>query len=240
MGKPITTNVMEERTDVARPPVRYRRMERPLWRDYAEASVIALVIVFVLRTFVVQAYRIPSQSMEDTLLAGDFVLVNKVAYHFGEPKPGQVIVFKYPLNPDKSYVKRVVALPGQTVAIRNKVLFIDGKPAPSYPGVKHTDSKILPPDFSSRDNFGPIQVPPDNLFVLGDNRDDSQDSRVWGFVPKANLIGKAMFVYWSWKPDPKAPKWESPYITPLFAIFFYNLTHFPSRMRWDRLGQVVR
>lgn len=230
----------EQTIQIAPSNIHLRQRRTAPWRDYIEAAIIAVIIVFVLRTFVVQAYRIPSASMEDTLLTGDFVLVNKVTYHFREPHPGDILIFRYPLNPDKNFVKRCVAVAGQTVEIRNKRLYIDGKAAPPYSGVKHLDKRIIPGEFSSRDNFGPIQVPPSQLFVLGDNRDDSQDSRTWGFVPQENVLGKLTFVYWSWKPDPKAPQWKSPYIIPAIEIFFYNLWHFPTRLRWERLGQIVR
>lgn len=180
---------------------------------YVEVLFLALLIAFLLRTFVIQAYKLPSSSMEDSLLSGDFILVNKLHYRFNEPKPGEIIVFKYPLNPSKDMVKRVIATEGQTVEIKNKTVYVDGKMAPDPFSAKHSDPRILPVDYSSRDNFGPVQVPAGNLFVLGDNRDDSQDSREWGFLDRNFIKGKALVVYWSWATDPHAPKFRSPYIT---------------------------
>ena len=208
-------------------------------REYIEAIIVALIIAVVLRTFVVQAYHIPTESMENTLLVGDYLLVDKFTYHFRGPQPGDVIVFQYPLNPNKDYVKRCVAIEGQVVEIRDKVLYVDGREETTVSTIAYTDPKILPASLSNRDNFTPIRVPPGQVFVLGDNRDNSRDSRVWGFLDKELIKGRGLGIYWSWAPDHNAPKWESPYIFPLFSVVFYNLTHFPSRIRWDRLGQLL-
>jgi signal peptidase I len=232
-------SVTEQLTKTDRAKISFRRRMRPIWRDYIEVGVVALVLAFVLRAYVVQAFRIPSGSMEGTLLPGDFILVNKFVFHFREPQVGDVIVFKYPLNPDRVFVKRCVAVGGQTVEIRNKVLRVDGKLVPDPSGAKHTDNQIIPREFSSRDNFGPKQVPPGQYFVLGDNRDQSQDSREWGFLEKKYLVGKPVFVYWSWVPDPAEPKLEFPYVFEFLSLTFYNIGHFFERCRFDRLGMVV-
>jgi signal peptidase I len=216
-----------------------KRKEKPSIKGYIEVIVLAILIAFILRTFVVQAYKIPSSSMEDSLLGGDFILVNKLYYHYKEPCSGEIIVFKYPLNPSKDMVKRVVATEGQTVEIINKIVYVDGKMVPDPIPAKHIDPRILPVDYSTRDNFGPAQVPAGHLFVLGDNRDDSQDSRDWGFLDMNYIKGKAIIVYWSWAIDPHAPKFESPYITPLLEIIFYNLGHLTERLRLGRIGTVV-
>lgn len=204
-------------------------------KEYVEAILIAVVIAVILRMFVIQAYRVSSGSMEDTLVEGDFLFVNKFAYRFADPQINDVIVFEFPMNPSKDYIKRIVALPGQTVEIRDKQLYVDGNRVIDPVGVKHKDKENLPEIYSTRDHFGPLQVPANNYFVLGDNRDDSQDSRFWGFLDRSHVKGKALFIYFSYAPDPQAPKIESPYIFDFFSSFFYNLFHFPGRTCWDRL-----
>ena len=202
--------------------------------------IVAAIVIFLSGTFVVQIYRIPSGSMEDTLLVGDWVVVNKLVYRFKSPKPADVIVFRYPLNPSKTLIKRCLATEGQTAEIVNKVVYVDGKMTGDPEKVKFTDKYIRPAIYSTRDNYGPIQVPMDGFFVLGDNRDNSEDSRSFRCVYKDNVKGKAGFIIFSWAPDPNAPKFRSPYIIPLIEIFFYNLFHFPSRIRWNRIGDKVK
>ncbi len=226
-------------TTTERAKISFRRKTHPIWRDYLEVAMVALVLAFILRAYVVQAFRIPTGSMENTLLPGDFLLVNKFIFHFKDPVPGDVIVFHYPLNTDRVFVKRCVAVGGQTVEIRNKVLRVDGKVVPNPQNAKHKDPKILPREFSARDNFGPKQVPLDQFFVLGDNRDESQDSREWGFLERKYLVGKPVIIYWSWTPDPQEPKLEFPYIFEFASLTVYNIAHFFDRMRFDRLGMVV-
>ncbi|MCI0331498.1 MAG: signal peptidase I [candidate division Zixibacteria bacterium] len=226
-------------TTTERGKISFRRGTRPIWRDYLEVAVVALILAFILRAYVVQAFRIPTGSMENTLLPGDFVLTNKFIFHFKDPAPGDVVVFRYPLNPERVFIKRCVAVGGQTVEIRNKILRVDGKVVPNPSDAKHKDPKILPRDFSARDNFGPKQVPLDQFFVLGDNRDESQDSREWGFLERKYLIGKPIVVYWSWKPDPQEPRLEPPYVIEFISLTFYNLMHLFERLRFDRLGMVV-
>jgi len=219
-------------------PVRRKvkvKKQKPLWREYLEVIAISLAAAIFLRLLVVSAYRVDSSSMEQSLYEGDYIFVNKLAYQFGEPKSGDIIVFNYPLDPKKEYIKRVIATPGQTVEIIDKVIYIDNMLAEIVPNAVNYDPKIMPAQLSMRDNFGPIQVPPDQYFVLGDNRDYSQDSRHWGFVPADNISGKALFVYWSWEPDGSSPKWSFPYIHSFFQMGFYFLTNFPSQTRWDRL-----
>ena len=212
-----------------------RAQKKPLWREYLEVVGIALLAALLLRIFVVSAYRVSSASMEDALLIGDYIFVNKLAYSYREPATGDIIVFKYPLNPEKHYIKRVVALPGQTVEVIDKVVYVDGQVAEIPPHSKNTDPNILAAELSNRDNFGPVQVPVGQYFVMGDNRDDSQDSRFWGFVPHENIIGKAVFVYWSWQPASYETEWSFPYIHQALFEFGSVIVGFPSRTRWDRL-----
>jgi signal peptidase I len=217
--------------------LRQQRKRKPLWREYAETAVIALVAAILLRIFVVSAYRVSSSSMEDSLFEGDYIFVNKLAFEYGSPpKAGDIVVFEYPNNPTKDFIKRVVAMPGQTVDIIDKVVYVDDQIA-SIPAMsKNIDQKIIPGDLSFRDNFGPFQVEEDQLFVMGDNRDDSRDSRFWGTVPMKNLKGKAIFVYWSWMPDESSPGWGFPYVIDAVHWLGWGIVNFPSHVRWSRLG----
>ncbi len=217
-----------------------RKRSKSKFKQYALTVAISLVVGALLRTYVVQGFRIPSRSMEDTLQDGDFLLVNKLAYHFHEPQVGDVIVFEYPFNPSKSLIKRIIAGEGQVVEVINKKLYVDGEMAEGRYPSKHIDYQVFPAEYSNRDNFGPFEVPKGQYFVLGDNRDNSQDSREWGFLDMKNIRGKAIFIYFSWAPDPIAPKWESPYIVSFFEIVFNNLIHFPWRTRWERIGTVIQ
>lgn len=204
-------------------------------KELFKVAVVAVVLAYLLKTFVIQPYKIPTGSMENTLIAGDFILANKLIYGaqspatipftdiplpqfrlpaIREPKPGDVIIFKFPQDPGVDYIKRCVATENQTVEIRNKKLFVNGKfftPDSLNPNLKFEDPFIIeydkgyesvyPPGAGSRDNYGPVTVPPGHVFVLGDNRDRSFDSRKWGFVPQDLIIGKAMLIYWSHSPE---------------------------------------
>jgi signal peptidase I len=195
-------------------------------RENIEAILVAIVIALFIRTFVVQAFKIPSGSMKQTLQIGDHILVNKFIYGvripylrksiipLKKPRRGDIIVFKYPVDPHKDFIKRVIGIPGDEIEIRNKRLYVNQKQVnPDY-GV-YTDSRILSASVRPRDNFGPVTVPEQSLFVMGDNRDESFDSRFWGFVDYKALNGKAFIIYWSWDKEN-------------FGV------------RWDRLGQILK
>ncbi|MGB2696421.1 MAG: signal peptidase I [Candidatus Zixiibacteriota bacterium] len=207
--------------------------------EYVKIIALALLIAFVIRAFLISAYKIPSKSMENTLLSDDFILVNKLAYDFTDPKPGDIMVFKYPLNPEKTFIKRCIATEGQTVQIVKKVLYVDGEKVKNPKWENFTDPLVLPEEYSTRDNFGPYQVPKGQIFVLGDNRDESLDSRFWGFLEKRHIIGKPIIIYWSWQQNPDAPRFKSPYIIPIAHMFFYYLVHIPTNVRWSRIGNIV-
>ncbi|MBW1980437.1 MAG: signal peptidase I [Deltaproteobacteria bacterium] len=186
-------------------------------REYFEAIVIAILLALFIRTFVVQAFKIPSGSMKPTLLVGDHILVNKFIYGvklpFTDktlikvrlPERGDVIVFKYPRDPSKDYIKRVIGLPGDQVQLVNNKLYLNGKPVPDphafYGNSPYSGSGLLR-------NFGPVVVPAGHLFVMGDNRNESADSRVWGFVPMSYVRGKAFLIYWSWDHDHFGVRWR--------------------------------
>jgi signal peptidase I len=178
-------------------------------REYCEAILLAILIAVFVRTFVIQAYKIPSGSMKPTLQIGDHLLVSKFNYGIklpflrttliptGTPRRGDIIVFIYPEDRSKDFIKRLVGLPGDTIEIRDKQIILNGQPWSDGHGV-YIDNMILPRAVQPRDNFGPAVVPPDAFFVLGDNRDESYDSRYWGFVNEKDILGKALVIYWSW------------------------------------------
>ena len=198
---------------------RPERRPKSLLREYVEAIVYALLLTVALRAFVLQAFRIPSESMLDTLLVGDYLFVNKLDYGpkvpftetrlpgFRKPQPGDIIVFQYPDDPRRDYIKRCVAVGGQTVEVKDKVLYVDGQKQVE-PYVKHIDPTNHPATFDPRDNYGPQQVPPGHLFMMGDNRDNSNDSRFWGPVNMSLVKGRAMFLYWSWDGDRRWPRFH--------------------------------
>jgi len=185
-----------------------------IW-EYVEAILWALLLALIIRVCLVQSFKIPSGSMEDTLLVGDFLLVNKFIYGISvpftdlrlpelrDPKRGDVIVFKYPENRSLDYIKRVIGEPGDEIRIKDKQVYVNGT-LYKNPHEIHKDTKYLP----ERDDFGPVRVPDDSYFVMGDNRDSSYDSRYWGFVSKTDLIGKALIKWWSWDHDTWRVRWQ--------------------------------
>lgn len=162
-------------------------------RETIETIVIALVLAFLIRTFVVQTFWIPSGSMEQTLLVGDRIMAYKLFYSMNNVQRGDIVIFKFPLDTRKEFVKRAIGLPGDVIEIVDKTVFVNGnKLVESY--VVHADRRNVG---FPRDRYGPVEVPADHLFVLGDNRDASEDSRYWGYVPAKNLTGEVFLIYWS-------------------------------------------
>jgi signal peptidase I len=188
-------------------------------REYGEAILIALVLALFIRTFVVQAFKIPSGSMEATLQIGDHILVNKFIYGVKipfthktivpgkEPRRGDIIVFEFPKDPKKDFIKRVIGEPGDVIEIRNKKILINNKPIKENYGF-YLDPSVFPESVRPRDNFGPFTVPPQNYFVMGDNRDHSFDSRFWGTVDFPSVKGKAFIIYWSWDKENFGVRWK--------------------------------
>lgn len=182
--------------------------KKSIWREYTESIIIAVLLALVIRTFVVQAFKIPSGSMEDTLLIGDHLLVNKFIYGtqlpftdkqiltLRDPKRGDVVVFEYPEDPRKDFIKRVIGLPGDVVEGKDKKVYINGKLYENAHEV-HKEMENIPKEQNPRDTFGPIVVPENSYFVMGDNRDRSYDSRFWKFVRRDQLKGLAFIKYWS-------------------------------------------
>jgi signal peptidase I len=284
INEPIALNTTETPATMSQ--------EKHGWRDWVEALLFALVIAFVLRSFVVEAYRIPSSSMENTLLVGDFLLVNKFLYGAQLPftdarlpalkavAQGDVVVFKFPRDKETTFIKRCVAVAGQTIEIKNKVVFVDDVEQAFPIEAKFSDTfepngksdRAIFPSFSTfnRDNYGKVRVPKKGdvitldeqsfhlykflledeghsaslmggtvyvdgkptatyqvkenyYFMLGDNRDNSHDSRYWGFVPESHIIGSALLIYWSWNPDVQ--------LSNVFEKF--------RTVRWERIGRII-
>lgn len=240
------------------------KKSKNVFRDYIEAFAVALIAALILRALVIQAFRIPTGSMKDTLLVGDFLLVNKFIYGaetptripildvkvpsirfpaLKQPQRGDIVVFRYPLDEKLDYIKRCIGVAGDTIEVREGIVYINGKPEgeSKFIGKKFDPAeghlvnyyRVKTPDgyeYTIRhyadynphlQNFGPVIVPPDHLFMMGDNRDNSQDSRYWGFMPMKNIVGKALVIYWSWDKD-----------EPLWRPF--------SKIRWSRIFNVIR
>jgi len=219
------------RKEIEQQPV----VKKTWYREYGEALLVAGILAIILRTFVVQAFKIPSGSMENTLLVGDHLLVNKFIYGLHvpltqqhifplrHPDRGDVIVFEFPLDKEKSYferrdfIKRVVGTPGDKVEVRNKRVFVNSE-AYDLEQEVHKEPGLVGPGYGPRDNMPPVTVPEDSYFVMGDNRDRSFDSRFWGFVPEENIKGLAFIKYFSWNAEG-------------------DLLH---KIRWDRLGNPIK
>jgi signal peptidase I len=218
----LTVDGQEKAAEVT-PPVAVARRQKSLVREYAEAIVIAVLLALVIRTLVVQAFTIPSGSMMDTLLVGDYILVNKFLY--GPPVPftdwhlpglraprrGDIIVFKYPQDEKRDFIKRVIAGPGDEVQVKGGTVYVNGQPLVE-PYVKPTPSSLPRGEDAGYCGYAygcePTLVPADAYFVMGDNRDNSQDSRYWGFVSRAKVKGKAFLIYWSWDSDRHWLRWR--------------------------------
>jgi signal peptidase I len=191
------------------------RNNRGSWKENFEAILIAVILALFIRTFVVQAFKIPSGSMLETLQIGDHILVNKFIYgtHIPftdisilpvrTPERGDIIVFKYPVDENRDFIKRVIGVPGDTIEIKDKMVYVNGNELSDDGYVVHRDETIIP---GQRDNLGPVTIPEDSYFVMGDNRDGSYDSRFWGYVKKEEILGKALIIYWSWDRETKRPR----------------------------------
>ena len=221
--------------------------------SYFKAILFAVVAAFIIKSTIVEAYGIPSSSMEDTLLIGDLVVSNKVLYGaklpiigyrlpaIRHPQQGDIITFKFPGDRKTDYVKRCVATEGQVVRVIDKILYVDGKVFPNPEFSKFEDSThILPAGANSpRDNFGPFTVPKGYVFAMGDNRDRSYDSRFWGPVPLELIEGKVMFIQWSLAQDEDATKIDLSDLTTIPESVWDTASHFTSRIRWSRFFKPV-
>ena len=197
-------------------------------REYAEALIIAVLLALVIRTFVVQAFKIPSGSMIPTLKIGDHILVNKFIYYFEPIRRGDIIVFKFPQDETRDFIKRVIGLPGETLEVRGREVLINGVPL-KEPYVVYSDGPLA--QALEREHLGPLVIPPGEFFMMGDNRDHSMDSRAWGFLNIHKIKGKAFIVYFSLRSE------DIPYDS-LVPSLIYVATH-PSIIRWSRFGTLV-
>ncbi len=225
------------------------------FREYYEAILVAVIFTLFVRTFVAQAFKIPTGSMEDNLLIGDHLFVNKFVYapHWDTPlhrllpyrdvRRGDVVVFKYPQDPARDFIKRAVGVPGDELRIVAKTLFVNGQQEVN-PHLVHKDSQtypdtpFLPASLRSRDYFGPFVVPDQFVFCMGDNRDNSYDSRFWGPVPRSYLKGRALVIYWSYEAEPNTHEWRGwgHRLKQLAGVAI----HFFTRTRWQRTLALVR
>ncbi len=227
--------------------VEIKTFKKSTLREYAEAILVAFVLAFFIRTFVIQAFKIPSGSMEKNLLIGDHILVNKMVYApiikpyekyflpIKEIKHGDVIVFKYPNNPSIDYIKRVIAKENDVIEIRKKTVYINGKKI-DEPYKYHFDTEYISP---VRDNLSPKRVPAGHYFVMGDNRDNSQDSRYWGFLSRDHIKGRAFIIYWSEKADRAEYRMDKTFFENIKDIL-NTLIHFYSKTRWERTFKLIK
>jgi signal peptidase I len=223
-------------------------------REYFESIVVAVILALFIRTFVVQAFKIPTGSMEENLLIGDHLLANKFVFGptasavekavlpITDIKRGDVLVFKFPVEPERDFIKRVIGLPGETVEVKDRKIYINGTV------IDDSHAHYLLPASSSdyhevtsydvRERYGPVTVPANQYFVMGDNRDNSQDSRYWGFLPRENVKGKALVIYWSYESEREELEDASAGATirNLVSVF----THFFTRTRWSRMLHQIR
>jgi signal peptidase I len=223
-----------------------------LIRDYFETIVSCVIFVLFARTFVFQQSKIPTGSMIPTLLIGDYIMVNKFAYApvtgsvsilgriektllpIRDVARGDIVVFKYPEEPEKDYIKRVIGLPGETIEVRHRQVYVDGKPL-SEPYKIHRN----PPGLNfDQDDYPPTQIPPEAYFCMGDNRDNSRDSRAWGFVPRDNLKGRAFMIWWSYEEDRDAYMKTS--VADRLAGIWGKITHLFTKSRWERTFKIIK
>jgi signal peptidase I len=224
-----------------------REFRKSTAREYFESIVIAVILALFIRTFIVQAFKIPTGSMEQNLLIGDHLLVNKFVFGPSESaiertllplanvKRGDVVVFKYPEEPDRDFIKRVIGLPGETIEVREKKVSVDGKQLQEnythflQPALSQSELHEVT-SFDVRERYGPVTVPPNQYFVMGDNRDNSQDSRYWGFLPRDYIKGKALVIYWSYEAD-REDYQDGDTLRGLGSVGL----HFFTRTRWSRM-----
>jgi signal peptidase I len=223
-------------------------------REWVESLAMTLVFVLIFTNYVAQATQVPTESMKPTILVGDHFFLDKIAFPANFPEAirrwlpdrsierHDVIAFKSPTDGQIPFVKRVIGIPGDTIEIRDKMLYINGEKQ-DEPYKIHVDSSVYeaddwtPNELKIRDNFGPVTLPENSYFVMGDNRDNSNDSRYWGFIQREDVIGKPLFVYWSYESDPYIPGDKT--IGEVLDSYISIAKHFFSRTRWFRIGTMI-
>jgi signal peptidase I len=218
-------------------------MKARIW-EWLKSFGSTIVFVWIFTQGVAQATVVPSESMFPTILVGDHFFLDKFAFPANYPsmlqkylptrtiERGEIVAFWSPENPKMRLVKRVIGLPGEKLEIRNRDVYINGRKL-NEPYVQHTD----PRSFDKRDKFGPVSIPADHFFMMGDNRDNSNDSRFWGFAPRESLIGRPLFIYWSYDDEPYSPEMTP---TQFVEHAVSVIAHFPTRTRWFRTGTILR
>ena len=231
-------------------PVPYRKSTA---REYFESIAIAVILALFIRTFVVQAFKIPTGSMENNLLIGDHLVVNKFVFGpngglergvlpMRNIRRGDVVVFKYPEDPERDFIKRVIGLPGETLEVKDKRVYINGK-ALDEPYVHYLEPPAGPSAYNEvtsydlRERYGPVTVPADKYFVMGDNRDNSQDSRYWGFLPREYVKGRALMIYWSYESETE--DYQQTGIGATIKDLVSVVVHFFTRTRWSRMFDLI-
>jgi signal peptidase I len=229
---------------------------RKSWiRETFESLAIAVILALFVRTFVVQAFKIPTGSMENNLLIGDHLLVNKMVFGPGatglerlvmpgrDIRRGDVVVFKYPEDPERDFIKRVIGLPGETLEVRDKRVYINGnrldEPYVHYlepPSSAGQYNEVT--SYDLRERYGPVTIPAGRYFMMGDNRDNSQDSRYWGYLPREYIKGRALMIYWSYESETE--DYQQTGIAAAIRDIFTVVTHFFTRTRWSRMGDLIR
>ena len=222
------------------------RFKKSTAREYFESIVIAVILALFVRTWAVQAFKIPTGSMENNLLIGDHLLVNKFVFGpanaervllpMRDIRRQDIVVFKYPDEPERDFIKRVIGLPGETVELRNKKVYINGRPLdePYVHFLEPASHSQEITSFDVRERYGPVRVPEGQYFVMGDNRDNSQDSRYWGFLPRHYIKGRALMIYWSFDTGPDQNSDRSALSRMLSVI-----AHFFTRTRWERIFRQI-
>ncbi|HEY3382267.1 MAG TPA: signal peptidase I [Vicinamibacterales bacterium] len=235
-------------------PVAPQPFRKSTAREYFESIVIAVILALFIRTFVVQAFKIPTGSMENNLLIGDHLLVNKFVFGptastiekailpIRDIRRGDIVVFKYPEDPERDFIKRVIGLPGETLEVKEKRVYINGRrldePYVHYlepPSSPSTLNEVT--SFDLRERYGPVQIPAGKYFMMGDNRDNSQDSRYWGLLPQEYVKGRALLIYWSYESETE--DYQQTGIGAIAKDLFTVVTHFFTRTRWTRMFNVL-